>query len=121
MGSNLDISVDVDVTVSTRNATVVRVAGTIDLVTAPVLSEAIERAMAPGPPRVVIDLSAVEFLSAVGMTMLLHAHQSASTRLAVVADGRATSRPMTLLGLDRTLAIYPTLDAALSDSHDREI
>jgi hypothetical protein len=32
----------------------------------------------------------------------------------VVADEPSTARPITLMGLDQTLALYPTLDIALA-------
>jgi anti-sigma B factor antagonist len=98
-----------------NSAVVLSVVGTIDMVTTPLLVESIRYATATRPDYLVIDLSKVEFLASAGMTVLLDTHATTTTtRLAVVAEGRATSRPMVLLGLDRTLIIYPSLDAALS-------
>jgi anti-sigma B factor antagonist len=36
-------------------------------------------------------------------------------RFGIVADGAATSRPIRLLGIDRILTLYPTLEDALRD------
>lgn len=117
MDWNESRSGDFGTTVSTHGAAVVvSVVGTIDMLTAPLLVESIEFALANGPTYLVIDLSAVEFLASAGLTVLLQTHHrsATTTRVAVVADGRATSRPMTLLGLDRTLTIYSTLADALA-------
>lgn len=117
MERNENFSADFSTSVSTHGtAVVVSVVGAIDMLTAPQLIETIDRAAAEGPSCLVIDLSAVEFLASAGLTVLLQTHHRAAdtTRVMVVADGRATSRPMTMLGLDRTLTIYSTLDSALA-------
>jgi anti-sigma B factor antagonist len=38
-----------------------------------------------------------------------------SVRFGIVADGAATSRPIRLLGINRILTLYPTLDDALRE------
>jgi anti-anti-sigma regulatory factor len=43
-----------------------------------------------------------------------HEKVSKSAQVAIVAGNPATSRPMQLTGLDKVLALYPTLDAALT-------
>jgi len=40
------------------------------------------------------------------------------TRFAVVAEGAATSRPMKLVGIDTTIALYRILDSALAGIAD---
>lgn len=52
------------------------------------------------------------------MTVLVKGHAAAAKtlkRLLVVADGPATSRSLTLTGLDQVSSLHPTLDAALND------
>ena len=94
---------------------ILSVAGTIDVLTAPLVTESVTAALAGHPRALVIDLTDTVFLASAGMSALLAAHASASTgHFAVVADGPSTARPMKLLGLHQTLTIYPTLDSALA-------
>jgi anti-sigma B factor antagonist len=96
---------------------VVSVSGMVDMLTAPQLTEAIATAAAKAPAGLIVDLSKVEFLSSAGMSVLVAAHGDVtlSARFGVVADGSATSRPITLLGINDLVALYRTLDAAVSD------
>jgi anti-sigma B factor antagonist len=94
---------------------VLAVTGDVDMLTAVHLTAAIETALASVPTAVIVDLSKVEFLASAGMSALVSAHADAAPiSVAVVADGPATSRPMKVIGLDNVLAIYSTLDEALS-------
>lgn len=72
------------------------------------------------PAGIIIDLSKVDFLACAGINTLLAAHADVTpdTRFGVVADGPATSRPLTLLGVDRELGLYRSLDDALKAGRD---
>lgn len=96
---------------------VLSVVGDVDMLSAPRLTASILTAVANKPAGVIIDLTKVEFLASSGMSVLIAAHEQVtpSVQFGVVAAGPATSRPMKLMGVDATLALYPTLDAALSD------
>lgn len=96
---------------------VLTVEGTLDLLTAPQLSESILTTLTNEPAGIVVDLSKVEFLASAGMTVLIAAHEeiTRSARFGVVADGPATSRPMKLVGVDEMITIYSTIGAALED------
>ncbi|WP_280271511.1 anti-sigma factor antagonist [Nocardia wallacei] len=97
-------------------ATVLRVSGEIDVLTAPVLREAIETAWSEGPqpPATIVDLTAVTFLASAGLAVLAGCSRSApeSARLWVVADKPATSRPITVTGLSELLNLCTTVDEA---------
>ena len=98
---------------------VLSVCDTVDMLSAPQLTKAIRDALDKAPAGLIVDLTEVEFLASVGMSVLMAAQQEAkaiSARFGIVADGAATSRPIKLLGLDDILALYPTLDDALRDS-----
>jgi anti-sigma B factor antagonist len=97
-------------------AVVLSVQGDVDALTAPRLVEAILGALSEQSSAVVVDLSDVEFLASAGMTALITANEliAPGARFLVVADGPGTSRPLKLIGLDSLLAIYPTLDEAVS-------
>ncbi len=57
----------------------------------------------------------VDFLGSAGMNALVSAYHAftPAARFAVVADGPVTRRPLILIGLDKVLDIYRTLDDAL--------
>ena len=104
----------------TDRAVVLAVSGDVDMVTAPRLAEAIDAAIATGPAALIVDLSKVQFLASAGMTVLVTAQDQLvpPTRFAVVADGPATSRPIKLMGIDSTFALYRTRDTALAGLAD---
>src|ERR1700733_1745197 len=95
--------------------TVVSIGGEIDLSTAPAFEAAVTGALDKDPPVLVIELSAVSFMASVGLRILVATHQkiSKSAQVAIVANNPATSRPIQLTGLDKVIALYPTLDDAL--------
>jgi anti-sigma B factor antagonist len=101
-------------------AVVIAVSGDVDMVTAPRLAEAIDAAIATRPAALIVDLSKVQFLASAGMTVLVTAQAQVvpPTRFAVVADGPATSRPIKLMGIDSTFALYRTRDTALAGIAD---
>jgi anti-anti-sigma factor len=102
-------------------AVVLGVSGEVDMLSAPQLADAIQTALAAGPPALIVDLSKVDFLASAGMTVLVTAQAEVTppTRFAVVANGPATSRPIKLMGLDSILSIHSTLDDALTDIAER--
>lgn len=90
----------------------------VDMLSAPHLSGAISAALTKAPVGLIVDLTDVDFLASVGMSVLIKAQEWASatsTQFGVVADGAATSRPMKLLGIDAVLTLYPTLEEALRE------
>ncbi|PKV96903.1 anti-anti-sigma factor [Amycolatopsis echigonensis] len=99
-------------------AAVLRVHGEVDMVTAPLLTAAVDEVLAGAPSVLVLDLAAVEFLASAGLTALvtLTQHPTSGASLRIVASGRATVRPIQLTGLERTLPLYPTVEAALAAS-----
>lgn len=99
-------------------AVVVEVAGDVDTTTAPALVQAADAALAEEPPVLVVDLSRVEFLASPGLTALLTIHRNAGagTAVRIVASGRATLRPIQLTGLEDSLSLFPTREAALAGS-----
>ena len=101
-----------------RGAVVLTVHGDVDMFTAPRVLDAVRELIPRQPATVIVDLSDVDFLASAGMTALVSAQRQlgARTRFLVVADGRGTSRPMTLTGVDETLTVCPTLDEALAAS-----
>jgi anti-anti-sigma factor len=101
---------------SVDGVAVVSASGVVDMLTAPQLEEALHSALGKKPANLVVDLSEVEFLASAGMGVLVAAHDQAgsSTRLCVVAEGSATSRPMKLVGIADIVPLYATLDEAIA-------
>lgn len=95
---------------------ILTVQGSIDVLTAPQLSEAVLEAVSGQPRGVVIDLTMTDFLASAGMAALVAAHEAIapSGLFGVVAAGPATSRPLQVMGLDQTLVLYPTLAHAVA-------
>lgn len=94
---------------------VLAVTGTLDVLTAPELEARIKASAPSAPAAVIVDLGAVDFLGSSGMGVLVTAHADiAPTRFVLVADGPATSRPLTLIGIADIIDIFPTLDQALT-------
>ena len=97
---------------------VLAVRGDLDVLTSPQLTEAITASLADDPVALIVDLSELDFLASAGMGVLIQANDAAGSarRFGVVADGPSTSRPMKLIGLDKVLSLYSTLDVALADT-----
>jgi anti-sigma B factor antagonist len=90
----------------------------VDILSAPQLAEAICEALRNAPTGLIVDLTKVNFLASVGMSVLVAAQEAAdalSVPFGIVAEGAATSRPIRLLGIDAILALYPALGDALRD------
>ncbi|MGB7111573.1 MAG: STAS domain-containing protein, partial [Mycobacterium sp.] len=71
---------------------VVSVSGSVDMLTAPGLAEAIDSALANEPKGLIVDLTKVEFLGSAGISVLMKTRDKLgeSTPFCVVADGPAT-------------------------------
>lgn len=95
-----------------RGVHVVALGGEIDLHTAPRLDEALFSAIDEGAHRVLVDLAATTFVDSTVLGILLRAHRrldDAGGRLVVVSNDPRILRTFALTGLDRTLAVEPTL------------
>ncbi len=113
-GSPLRLDVDF-----IEGVAVLHAGGEIDVVTAPPVFERklTELAALCGTSTLVADLLGVQFLSSAGgLAVLMRTADELDgrSRFLIVADGPATARPMTLVGLADTLEIFPTVEAALS-------
>lgn len=101
---------------------VLSVCDAVDLLSAPRVTEAIADALAMAPAGLIVDLTQVNFMASIGMSVLVQAGEQASAvsaQFGVVAEGAATSRPIRLLGIDAVVPLYPTLDDALRTFNHR--
>ena len=92
--------------------TVVTVHGEVDMASAPQLQSALEEAQCGGKP-LVVDMSGVGFLGSAGLSVLLVVTEAAPAEGVRVVASEAVRRPIELTGLDKMLAVYDSLDAAL--------
>ncbi|WP_370530229.1 STAS domain-containing protein [Gordonia polyisoprenivorans] len=115
-GISADSALMTVLSVQHEELVVLTVQGSIDILTAPKLSEAVDQALTGQPRGLIIDLSTTEFLASAGMTALIAAHEAIApnAEFGIVADGPALSRPLQLMGLDQMLTLYPTLAHAVA-------
>ena len=99
---------------------ILSVAGEVDLLTADRLRAALE-AEVDRHALVVVDLTAVGFLSSSGLAALALAHRAAVAAghvLRLVAGNRVTLRPLQITGLAEEIAVYATVPEAVAGSAD---
>ena len=100
-----------------RGHTVLEFRGEIDIVAATEIAPHVDWATNRAAPRVVIDLSRVEFFDCSGLRLLYRARQRVQDRdgqLLLVCAHPLTLRVLRITGLSRLLPPKPTLDAALT-------
>jgi anti-sigma B factor antagonist len=109
----------VELKVSTRSHAdhaVVTVAGEIDLYTAPRLQAEFTRLLQDAPPRVVIDMSSVDFCDSTGMNVLLSGLKRMRERggeLEVAAPRPAVRKILQVTGLDSVFTVHNEVPAEL--------
>jgi anti-anti-sigma factor len=96
---------------------IVTLAGELDMVSAPAVRERLLSLLRPDACRLVIDMSAVRYADASGLTVLVSTQRRAvllggTLRLAALRPELA--RVLTVTGLSRQLAVYPTVQAAVA-------
>lgn len=96
------------------DAVIVTVVGEVDLNTVDQLKTCLDTAcLASQPPReLVVDLSRVTFLGAVGLASLViadHRCQELGVAFRIVANHRAVLRPLAITGLSEIMRVVPAL------------
>lgn len=103
-------------TASIDGGVIIAVAGEIDLLTADQLTEALATEVAR-QALVVVDLTAVNFLSSSGLAALALAHRAAIEAdhvLRIVAGNRVTLRPIQITGLADEIGVFASLPDAVA-------
>jgi anti-anti-sigma factor len=103
--------------------TIAELTGELDIASAPALREQLLNLLRPGASRLVIDLSKVSFADASGLAVLVSTARRAMllggfVRLAAVSP--PTGQVLRITGLDRNLAIFPTVQAAAAGPRSAE-
>jgi anti-sigma B factor antagonist len=100
---------------SRDGAVLVVLAGEIDLYNADEVRTALTAAIAGGATRVVIDMSAVEFVDSTALGVLIEANSKLGAGgLRLAAPQVSTRRTLQVSGLDRHLRIHDDVDEALA-------
>lgn len=98
-------------------ATVLRVAGEIDMLSADVLQQRITELLDERPD-LVLDLSEIRFLGSSGLRVLMSSHEQAEARYGqlhvVTGTHRIVARAITVTAMDRVLRVHPDLDSAIA-------
>jgi anti-sigma B factor antagonist len=100
------------------HAVVITATGEVDLATSGHLANVVQTGFDGCQGMVVIELSAVTFLSSIGLAVLIEAQQTAdrsrqSLRI-VVGDGRPVIRAIVASGLSDRLPVFRSLEEALT-------
>lgn len=90
---------------------VIRVAGEIDLATAPLLDRHLTATIGPRTPDVVVDLSAVSFMDASGLSVLVRAANQARRHGGRVCLTPLPERLERLLHITRLHSFFPRVAA----------
>jgi anti-sigma B factor antagonist len=98
------------------DACVVRLGGELDLYNAQEVRDALVKACADSPGRVVVDLGEVEFLDSTALGVLIEARAMLENRRAflLAAPGLETRRALQVSGLDRHFTVHETVPEALA-------
>ena len=101
-----------------NGATVVRLAGELDLYNAHAVREALIACTEESPDRLVVDLSGVNFIDSTALGVLIEARTRMANRkgFLLAAPGLETRRALEISGLDKHFAVHESLDDALSAS-----
>jgi anti-anti-sigma factor len=95
---------------------IVRVRGDLDLAVAERIEEMLSKAAADPSRGLVIDLAACEFMDSVGLNAILHGakqFQDGESKIAIVCPEGDVRQLLGLTGIDRTLAVFDSEDAAI--------
>ncbi|HLJ02351.1 MAG TPA: STAS domain-containing protein [Solirubrobacteraceae bacterium] len=91
-----------------NGASLLSVAGELDLASGPTLERELESALAREPGLVILDLRQLEFMDSTGLSVLIRAHNSAQAqgqRLGIVGGSRQVRRLLSLTGVAERLTI----------------
>jgi anti-anti-sigma factor len=97
---------------------VVHLAGELDIATVPVVADHLREQAAAAPAELVLDLSAVSLLAAIGVALILRAERhddgiDGRLHLVGVVGNRAVERVLDLTGVADGLSIHDSCDALL--------
>ena len=100
-----------------NGAVVVRLVGELDLYNADDVRNALAGAIDGGAPRIVVDMSLVDFVDSTALGVLIEARSKLGyDGVLLAAPQLETRRTLEVSGLDRHLPVHDSVDAALASS-----
>ena len=93
------------------NQAVIQIRGELDYATAPILQNALNKAIAAGSCDVVLDFNDVTFLDSEGLKILILAHRELSERggtLSIKGCSRFVAKTFEILGMDVHFGVNST-------------
>ena len=99
------------------DSVVVTVRGNLDIDSGTTLSTALDQVLAKPAPRIVVDLSGIEFCDSTGLSALVVGHNRANAGggwLRLAAPGDFLRHLLDTVGLTPRLAVFPTVGDALA-------
>ena len=103
------------------DSVVVTVRGSLDLDSAPVLTTTLHSALERPVPRIVVDLSGVEFCDSVGLSAFVVGNrraQEAGGWVRLACPGAAMTELLETVGLTGHLGVFPSVAEALATPRD---
>jgi anti-sigma B factor antagonist len=99
----------------TDGATVVHLAGELDLYNAQAVRDALIACCEESPGRLVVDLAGVKFIDSTALGVLIEARTRMANRrgFLLAAPGLETRRALEISGLDKHFAVHDSLEEAL--------
>lgn len=97
---------------------VVRLAGEADVTTA-ALGEALRAEAAKRPPLLLVEMSGLRFMDSSALNAILRVHEdlrAVGCVLALVSPRGSVARVLRLVGADRMIAVYGSVEAALEST-----
>jgi anti-sigma B factor antagonist len=91
----------------------------LDITNARATGDVLRAALGQGVPAVIADMTRTTFCDSSGIRYLLLAHDRAAelnAEFRLVVRSAAVLRAFSVVGVDQVLAIYPSLEAALSNA-----
>jgi anti-sigma B factor antagonist len=113
--------VHVSVVGNTDDSVVVTVRGNLDVDNAPVLTTTLEQVLDRDAPRVVVDLSGVEFCDSIGLSTFVVGHNRATSSggwLRLAGPPEFLEHLLHTVGLTGRLGVYATVGDALADRQE---
>ncbi|BBH70467.1 hypothetical protein ACTI_71520 [Actinoplanes sp. OR16] len=103
------------------DAVVLAVRGNLDLDSAPSLAGCLDEALSRPEPRVVVDLSGVDFCDSIGLSTFVTGHNRARAAggwLRIAAPSEFLERLLNTVGLADRLGVYPSVADAVANRPD---
>jgi anti-anti-sigma factor len=98
---------------------IVRLAGELDLATAPELSEVLN-GLEPGCRRIILDVTGLEFIDSTGLRLAVTEHDRASMdgfEFVITGAAGPVLKVLRLTGLDVALPLAPDIASVLGDAN----